>query len=183
MNTPQAQPPAAPRNIQIRLAMVADIALIRALAESIWRACYPGIISPEQIEYMLQRMYSPETVRAELENGVVWELMVLDGQAAGYLSYEFEAEPRRIKLHKLYLLPAMHGRGFARQAMAHVLEKATHAGAGQVYLQVNKQNARAIAAYRKIGFRIADALRCDIGGGFVMDDYVMACDVAAPGDP
>jgi ribosomal protein S18 acetylase RimI-like enzyme len=40
-------------------------------------------------------------------------------------------------------------------------------------LAVNKHNAQAIAAYRKNGFRVADAVVKDIGGGFVMDDYIM----------
>jgi diamine N-acetyltransferase len=31
---------------------------IAALAERVWRAHYPGIISHAQIEYMLARMYS-----------------------------------------------------------------------------------------------------------------------------
>jgi ribosomal protein S18 acetylase RimI-like enzyme len=38
---------------------------------------------------------------------------------------------------------------------------------------VNKGNARAIAFYRKHGFDIAESVVVDIGGGFVMDDYVM----------
>ena len=40
-------------------------------------------------------------------------------------------------------------------------------------LAVNKNNATAIAAYLKHGFRIADAVVKEIGGGFVMDDYIM----------
>ena len=40
-------------------------------------------------------------------------------------------------------------------------------------LAVNKRNAAAIAAYRKHGFEIVEAVVKDIGGGFVMDDYIM----------
>src|SRR5439155_13935203 len=39
---------------------------IAALAQIIWRAHYPGIISNEQIEYMLARMYDCSVMEAEL---------------------------------------------------------------------------------------------------------------------
>jgi ribosomal protein S18 acetylase RimI-like enzyme len=42
---------------------------------------------------------------------------------------------------------------------------------------VNKRNRNAIAAYEKYGFRIVDSVVKDIGGGFVMDDYIMSKDV------
>ena len=41
-------------------------------------------------------------------------------------------------------------------------------------LNVNKNNVQAIRAYEKNGFAIREAVVVDIGGGFVMDDYVMA---------
>ena len=53
-------------------------------------------------------------------------------------------------------------------------ERARALGAHEVWLQVNKRNARAIAAYVKAGFHIASEAVADIGHGFVMDDYFMA---------
>ena len=43
----------------------------------------------------------------------------------------------------------------------------------RLMLAVNKNNRSAIDAYLKHGFSIADAVVKDIGGGFVMDDYIM----------
>ena len=56
--------------------------------------------------------------------------------------------------------------------------------AKEVRLQVNKANVRAQRAYERFGFvRIEEAV-FDIGGGFVMDDYIMArsVDCATAGD-
>ncbi|MBI2929901.1 MAG: GNAT family N-acetyltransferase [Verrucomicrobia bacterium] len=174
----------------IRRASEADIPTIRALAEQIWRAYYPGIISPEQIDYMLGWMYSREAICRELAAGVVYELACLAGEPVGFLAHEFEPATRQTKLHKIYLQPALHGRGLGRAMLEKVLDSAHAAGAAVVYLQVNKQNLRAIRAYERAGFRITQAICGDIGGGFVMDDYVMvrevpphanaACDAAAP---
>jgi ribosomal protein S18 acetylase RimI-like enzyme len=47
---------------------------------------------------------------------------------------------------------------------------------------VNKQNAQAIAAYRKNGFEVREAVRVEIGNGFVMDDFIMAKSLAADPD-
>ena len=41
-------------------------------------------------------------------------------------------------------------------------------------LNVNKNNDRAISAYVRNGFVVREAVVVDIGGGFVMDDYIMA---------
>ena len=42
-----------------------------------------------------------------------------------------------------------------------------------IQLTVNKRNSDSIAFYQKIGFKIVDCVEMDIGGGFIMDDYVM----------
>jgi ribosomal protein S18 acetylase RimI-like enzyme len=46
---------------------------------------------------------------------------------------------------------------------------------------VNRNNAQAIAAYRRNGFDVAREVVVDIGGGFMMDDFVMSKDLDAPG--
>jgi ribosomal protein S18 acetylase RimI-like enzyme len=50
-------------------------------------------------------------------------------------------------------------------------------GAARLMLTVNKRNSKAIAAYERNGFTITESIVVDIGGGFVMDDYVMAKDL------
>ena len=47
-------------------------------------------------------------------------------------------------------------------------------GCAALVLNVNKRNAQAIRAYERSGFTAREAVVVDIGGGFVMDDYVMA---------
>jgi diamine N-acetyltransferase len=151
----------------------ADIAILRELARRIWREYYPRIITCAQIEYMLERMYSTEAIRAELARGVIWKLASNNGAAAGFLAFELNAIKREIKLHKLYLLPALHGQGLGRAMLEEVKADAAQLGAEQIHLQVNKGNARAIHAYQRAGFQIAQSIVADIGGGFVMDDYIM----------
>jgi ribosomal protein S18 acetylase RimI-like enzyme len=159
--------------MHIRPATEADIPLLRDLAQRIWRECYPGIITPEQIEFMLGLMYSVGKIREELRTGFTWEIAEQDAAVAGFLSFSHE-DDGRVKLHKMYVLPERQRRGIGQQLLAHVCECARSLGAGEVWMQVNKRNGRAIAAYLKAGFRIANEAVFDIGNGFVMDDYLLS---------
>lgn len=156
-----------------RAATYGDTSTLRALAREIWLACYPGIIPVEQIEYMLGWMYSEPRIHSELADGIHWDVAETDNTPVGFLSYELEPDGR-VKLHKLYLLPAHHGRGHGRKLLAQVVKKARALGAREVWLQVNKRNKPAIAAYLRAGYHIAGDGVFDIGHGFVMDDYLMA---------
>ncbi len=160
---------------QIVRATEADLPAISELAGVIWHACYPGIITVEQIDYMLTRMYALDTMRDEIRSQRIrYDCLFVDGKMAGFASYGPTSEPGVKKLHKLYLLPESHGCGWGSRLLQHVELEVRHFGARRLILSVNKRNARAIAAYRRNGFAIAESVVSDIGGGFVMDDFIMA---------
>ena len=148
---------------------------IAALAAVTWRACYPGIITMEQIDYMLVRMYAPEVLRDEIRSqDVRYDRLLVNCELAGFASHGPTTEAGVTKLHKLYLLPELHGRGLGSRLLQHVEREVRHPGARRLILSVNKRNAKAIAAYQRNGFVIADSVVTDIGHGFVMDDFIMA---------
>jgi diamine N-acetyltransferase len=148
---------------------------ISELAGIIWRACYPAIISDAQIDYMLARMYSPDVLRDEIRSqGIRYHRLLMDERLVGFASYGPTVEPGVMKLHKLYLLPELHGRGLGSRLLQQVEREVRAGGGRRLILSVNTRNAKAIAAYRRNGFVIADSVVTDIGGGFVMDDYIMA---------
>jgi ribosomal protein S18 acetylase RimI-like enzyme len=150
-----------------------DSAKLRALAERIWRASYVEMISAAQVGYMLDWMYSEETIRREMAEGVVWEFARLDGGNAGFFSVTF-GDGGVAKLNKLYLLAELQGRGLGQQMLDRVFTIARSHGAREVRLQVNKMNRRAQHAYERYGFaRVGEGV-FEIGGGFVMDDFIMA---------
>ena len=152
----------------------ARLPVIRELAEKIWPAAYAGILSPEQIDYMIhQMMYSDEVMNREFAEGVVFEILCDDGRPIGFVSYG-PCHGDTAKLHKLYLLPEYHGRRLGTILLRHVAEQTARAGCRTLVLNVNKHNARAIKAYRRNGFTLDRAEKNDIGGGFCMDDYVLS---------
>ena len=151
------------------------LARIADLAGVIWRACYPGIISLEQIDYMLARMYAPEVLQQEVQfQGIHYHGLVVDDTMVGFASLGPTSEPGVMKLHKLYLLPEWQGRGLGSRLLQHCEQQARAAGAQRLILAVNKRNTKARAAYEKNGYAIITAVVADIGGGFHMDDFIMA---------
>jgi ribosomal protein S18 acetylase RimI-like enzyme len=148
---------------------------VRRLAGVIWRAHYPGIISEGQIDYMLERGYAIESLRNFLDaadRGL--ELATAGPAIAAFAAWYVMDDRETAKIDKLYVLQSMQRRGIGGRLIARVEAHARNAGARTLSLNVNKNNTQAVNAYHKHGFAVREAVVVDIGGGFVMDDYVMA---------
>ncbi len=164
----------------VRIAPVAeaDIAGLCALAAEIWRVHYPAIISAAQIEYMLAERYNPAVVRDELQRGDLWwDQLLVNDRMTGFASYFMTANAGEMKLDKLYVHQDHQRRGYGGMLLDRAVTIARAYGCVTLTLAVNKLNRSAIAAYKKYGFEIAHAAVTDIGGGFVMDDYIMTKNV------
>ncbi len=161
--------------VQLEVAELTDLEAIQAMAEEIWRLVYPAIISTEQIDYMLQTMYDPATMRRDITRDSITYLMILiTGVPRGFAAYGPGDAGREVFLHKLYLHPDFHGRGFGSRALHLIEERILAAGMARILrLRVNKRNAQAIGAYTRSGYSNAGSVCSDIGGGFVMDDFWM----------
>jgi diamine N-acetyltransferase len=148
------------------------LAEIAALAGVVWRAHYPGIISREQIEYMLARMYDLEVMAGELSQGIRYDRLLVGDELVGFASYG-PAREKELKLHKIYIHPDYQRRGLGTFLLDYVIEEAERTGYAMLTLSVNKANRGAITAYQNSGFTMREAVVVDIGGGFVMDDFLM----------
>ena len=164
-------PPAA--EVWIEPVDEADLPKVRDLAERIWRSSYAGLLSPGQIEYMLDWMYSLERLRRDWTSGVVFHWPIVDQIPVGYMATQTDPHAAVLHLHKLYVLPQFQGKGLGGRLLEHAFQAATQAGCQQVRLHVNKGNLRAIDCYHRHGFLKEASVVNDIGGGYVMDDYVM----------
>lgn len=142
------------------------------LAGRVWRAHYPGIISAEQIEYMLAQRYKHGLVRQLLARGDLWLAAREQGSLVGF-AHGHPLEEGDFKLDKLYVDTGWQRRGIGGTLIAEVARRAREHGFTRLVLRVNRQNRQALDAYLKHGFTVATLIVEDIGGGYVMDDYVM----------
>ncbi|QYX33465.1 GNAT family N-acetyltransferase [Sphaerospermopsis torques-reginae] len=169
--------------IKIEKLLDTDFEELIKVSREIWCSHYPGVISIEQIEYMLDKMYALEIIEKEVyQLGIFYDKVVKDNQIVGYLSYCAEVKDNinninYFKLHKCYLLPALHGFGYGQIMLSHVCQKAKEMNLQQIILNVNKRNEKGIKAYTRFGFKIMESKVIDFGGGFVMDDYIMSYEI------
>lgn len=156
---------------------------ISDMAAEIWPSAYRGIISEPQIEFMLRWMYSPSTLIEEMtREQILYFWIISDDGKAGFLATGPSSdEMTRYQLHKFYLLPGHQGKGIGGRAMELLVEHLGQLPARRLELRVNRHNARAIAFYRKHEFEVFAEDCRKIGGGFVMDDFLMCRFI--PGDP
>ena len=158
--------------VEIRALLPALVPAVSALAREIWQHTYPPLISQAQIDAMLAARYAPAVVRAQLDDAHhAWWTAHRADQIIGF-AHACMAPPD-CKLDKLYVMPAHQRRGVGRALFDSVRAWARTQGAARVWLQVNRGNTAAIAAYRRYGFVHRESRVFDIGDGFVMDDHIM----------
>ena len=161
--------------VEVMPVTAADVDAISALAREIWLLHYPGIITFEQIEYMLEQRYRRERLLEELQMpDRWWDQARVDGIRVGFSACLPGAVAGEMKLDKIYVHPRLQRRGVGAALLESAIVRARALACSQLVLAVNKGNAGAIAAYRRYGFALRDSVCADIGGGFVMDDYIMA---------
>lgn len=145
---------------------------IAALAAWIWPTAYGSILPPGQIDYMLAWMYDADRLAADMRSGTSFRWIEWEEKRVGFLAYGPAEADGSCQLHKFYLLPDAQGRGLGSAAMSALLSEIRALGARICRLRVNRHNP-AVGFYKKHGFFIETEDCLDIGGGFVMDDYVM----------
>ncbi|GGG61446.1 GNAT family N-acetyltransferase [Epilithonimonas arachidiradicis] len=150
-----------------------DISIIQDLAKKSWSFAYADILEQDQIDYMLNMMYSEETLKKHFENPhYQYYLIQEENQFLGFVGFEFHHEPQTTKLHRIYFLKEAQGKGLGKKALNFVSNEAEKMGDKRVSLTVNKNNS-ARKFYESQGFQIYDEAIFDIGNGYVMDDYLM----------
>ena len=149
-----------------------EVDAVSALARIVWQATYPALISQAQIDVMLDDRYRADRILAQLDDpNHAWWVARLNPAMAGFAHAVLDGTD--CKLDKLYVHPDHQRQGIGAALLRAVQDWAHQRRARRLWLQVNRGNTQAIAAYRKYGFRIVESRVFDIGYGFVMDDHVM----------
>lgn len=162
----------------IRKADTADCQLINKLAWQVFPETYKDILTPAQIDYMMDWMYSPENIRKQMEKeGHVYLLAYEECEAAGYVSVQPESEDL-FHLQKIYVLPyfqkAHCGSFLFREAIKYIKE--VHPAPCRMELNVNRHNP-ALGFYQHMGMTKVREGDFPIGNGYYMNDYIMGMEL------
>lgn len=157
----------------VRVLTEPELSIVKHLAYKIWPVAYQSILTKEQMDYMLNWMYSIETLEKSYNSGHSFFCITENNSDIGFLDVEIN-HPKNgnMKIHKIYVLPEFHGKGVGFQLLIEAKKFALNNNMESISLQVNRNN-NALNFYLRNGFEIIDEQDFDIGGGYFMNDYVM----------
>jgi ribosomal protein S18 acetylase RimI-like enzyme len=159
--------------MNIVVATKEQLAIVKNLAYKIWPNAYETILSRAQLDYMLEMIYSIDSLEKQFNIGHVFILIEDDQNFIGFASYELNCNnSNKTKLQKLYVLPEIQGKGIGKQVIDYIKDKVLLSNNVALFLNVNKFN-KAKDFYQKYGFQIIKEEVIDIGNNYIMDDYVM----------
>ncbi|MDX1445120.1 GNAT family N-acetyltransferase [Lishizhenia sp.] len=149
-----------------------EVQRIEDLARATWPDTFKEILTPDQIEYMLNWMYNVDTLKEQISKGHEFYIYK-DQEDLGFIGLEPNYEgASKLRIHKIYVLPAAQGKKVGKQLMDFAEKRAQELSLACLNLNVNRYNA-AVDFYKHIGFQITKTEDIDIGEGFFMNDYVM----------
>jgi GNAT superfamily N-acetyltransferase len=164
--------------LEIKMAGLSDCALVHELAEKTFPATYAAILTPEQIDYMMDWMYSLPNLQKQMVEGHQYFIASWSGTPCGYVSVEREGADL-FHLQKIYVLPDHQknhiGVALFNQAVSYI--RAQHPdGPCRMELNVNRHNP-ARGFYEKMGMKEVSHGDFPIGHGYFMNDYIMGLDI------
>lgn len=146
--------------IEIRAATVTDAAALADLGARLFFETYEHETPPADMAAFIAEAHGVEQQTRELADPrVATFLAECDGELAGYTQVRVQDIPvgvaahARLELWRLYVDRRWHGQGIADRLLMRALEAARALGADMLWLGVWERNPRAIAYYRKHGFR------------------------------
>lgn len=156
----------------IKFKKVENIKELAALASEIWHEYWVGLLSPEQIDYMVEKFQSEKAITNQINNeNYEYYFIIYENKNVGYFGISYKKD--YLFLSKLYIKKDFRHHGFGTKAFEKIKEIAADASYKKIILTVNKYNTNTIKAYEKWGLKTIDSVVSDIGSGFVMDDFIM----------
>lgn len=167
----------------IRRATIEDIPLIQKMANVVFRKTYADILSPEQMEYMMDWMYSTSSLQGEI-NGEGNDFYIAYSAAVpvAYISFGQDGSTddvvKLFHLHKLYVLPEYQHSGLGSRLFEFVKELLSehYSERCRIELNVNRSNP-AVGFYEHIGLVRTRQGDFPIGKGFYMNDFIYTLDI------
>ena len=145
---------------------------IADLAKVIWNEHFTPIIGKDQVDYMVEKFQSYPALKEQISEGYEYYQIFSSGEFCGYTGIH-PGEDNRLFLSKLYIKKESRGHHLATGAFSFLKEICRERGYSAIWLTCNKHNDNSLGVYRHFGFEIIDTQEADIGGGFIMDDYIM----------
>lgn len=146
--------------MNIRYATAQDNRLLAEIGAETFNDSFAADNTPENMAAYLAASFSPHIQGRELADpGCRFLIAEIEGEVVGFAQLKFETAPQKIagrkpvEIARFYARKAWIGKGVGPELMRRCLQEAGTAGCDVVWLGVWEQNPRAIAFYKKWGFK------------------------------
>lgn len=145
--------------------------LIQDLVQQIYFPTYASILPHEQIDFMLDTIYSVEALQQAINTDEDFYVMQ-DEKATpiGFMALN-QTTPSILRIEKLYLLPSVQGKGCGRLFLSYAEEVGRSTASKMLELNVNRNN-KAYYFYLKHNFKVVQEIDIPYFD-YVLDDYIM----------
>jgi ribosomal protein S18 acetylase RimI-like enzyme len=191
--------PETPSCLIFRRLVGEDVELLQRISNQTFSDAFSTGNDPENLRLFIETAYSRQKLLDELSDpdASFW-LLEIDSLPAGYIMTRMkkadvpdsctcgemipaachtESAETVFELERIYILTAHQGKGYGKLLMDKAVAMAEKAGFRKMRLGVWQKNSRAIAFYKREGFRIAGS-KTFLVGNDLQHDWIMERDVS-----
>jgi len=149
--------------IFLRDATKEDAATLAAFAADTFRQAFQRTTSVEQIEEYIHKACGEAIQRREIEGSNVKVILAefqepTKAMLVGYAQITVDRATASTQLNRIYVESGWYGKGVAATLLDRVLWECHLCGSKRLWLVVLHRNERAIAFYKKVGFRVSEEM-------------------------
>ncbi|OGG15502.1 hypothetical protein A3D77_06675 [Candidatus Gottesmanbacteria bacterium RIFCSPHIGHO2_02_FULL_39_11] len=138
--------------IKIHKAKVEDALEIKKLLHKTWTATYSNIYSPEAIETVISEWHSLKFLKKQIQDPDTFFLIAKDGDIiVAMCNASLTHESKAVNIQRLHVLSNYQRQGIGSMLVIEVIK--SFPNVSKIELEVEKQNLRAQAFYKKHGFK------------------------------
>lgn len=167
----QTLPSHQKNHVTIEKAGVEDVSTIFQLAKSIWNDHYIQLITQDQIDYMLEWMYSANSLSNQMIEKNHQFYIIKNNDLINIGFFSFSKNDADYFLHKFYIDTKDQSKGIGTEVFNQFMS--LDKGLKTIRLTVNRKNYKSINFYFKNGFNIEKVEDFEIGNGYLMEDFIM----------
>ncbi len=139
-----------------------------ALMQKIYTPVYQHLW-PDNGAWYLNKIYGVENFKKDISDPAgKYFFIILEGEKVGILFLQYDKrlkdfpEKKALKLSKIYLDPATHGKGMGKKIVHWIEEEAHRTQCEIIWLEAMDTQEQAIKFYEKCGFKITEKFRLEI---------------------
>lgn len=149
--------------MKIRYGTPDDAQLLAEIGAKTFYDSFAKDNTPEDIALYVERSFSLEIQHAQLSDPeIVFLIAEIDEHTVGYVKlnlnrdHNSQKNPKTLELERIYSIQEYIGKGVGGKLMQACIDEAIKRGCDSLWLGVWEKNPRAIAFYKKWGFKEID---------------------------